>query len=570
MIKNKHLLILFFITLIGFLFRFYALADVPNSLARDEVSAVYNAYALIKNGTDEHGNFFPIAFKAFGDWKLPVEIYLEIPGILLFGLNEFSTRLPEALLGSLSIPLLYFVIVALAGNKYRHLALLASLFFALSPWHMYMSRNAFGYNVLGLFFFLSAMYFFLEFLKGRKWHLLWANISFILTLFSYTAFHIFTPLMIVGLVLLYRKNFRLNKFFILHGVLFIAFYAVASFSVLEANVQKIAGTSLWHDPNFYMSQVYKPREEHGFTFLSKLIHNKPFAFVQQLGVNYVSTFSPEFMVTKGGANKINNVEGMGNMYLVEYVLFFIGIAFMFIKKLPHKKVIFLWLLMGAVPAIITREAPHSTRNLMLTPMLAVGGAYGLLCLFEYVRKQKSYVKIGGYAGIAGIVVMGIVQVFLYSDNYFVHLSRDRGEYWNAGYKEVVEHVRKKNPSKLVMGDMSRSPYVYFLFYNQYDPATYIREVQKAPPTWDNFEHIASFNKYHFVEDIQFYDDVDEEQVMYVERLVKFPEHYPYDGIISDSTGAHTFGWFETDSDFCDKQFPDGRLPEICKQKAEGK
>ena len=50
--KSNELLLLIAIVLIGFLFRIYALSDVPSSLYIDEIWSVYNPYLAEKGLLD--------------------------------------------------------------------------------------------------------------------------------------------------------------------------------------------------------------------------------------------------------------------------------------------------------------------------------------------------------------------------------------------------------------------------------------------------------------------------------------------------------------------------------------
>ena len=93
---NIKLLILLGIFVIAFILRFYKLGDVPNGLYQDETSIGYNAYSIMTTGKDEYGKIFPLYFKSFGDYKLPIYIYSAIIPIKLFGLNAFAVRFPSA------------------------------------------------------------------------------------------------------------------------------------------------------------------------------------------------------------------------------------------------------------------------------------------------------------------------------------------------------------------------------------------------------------------------------------------------------------------------------------------
>jgi 4-amino-4-deoxy-L-arabinose transferase-like glycosyltransferase len=95
----KYFLTLFFIVFLAGVLRVYQLGINPPSLTWDEAAWGYNAYALGIDGKDEFGRFLPVDyFESFGDYKPPVYAYLAILPVKVFGLNEFSTRLPSAFL----------------------------------------------------------------------------------------------------------------------------------------------------------------------------------------------------------------------------------------------------------------------------------------------------------------------------------------------------------------------------------------------------------------------------------------------------------------------------------------
>src|SRR3989344_8918545 len=92
-------IVLILIITIAIFLRFWDLNVLPPSLNWDEVSLGYNAYSLLKTGQDEWGELMPLSFRAFGDYKLPGYIYLDVPFIYMFGLNEWGVRFLSALLG---------------------------------------------------------------------------------------------------------------------------------------------------------------------------------------------------------------------------------------------------------------------------------------------------------------------------------------------------------------------------------------------------------------------------------------------------------------------------------------
>src|SRR5581483_5871231 len=124
---------LFLIVIFGACLRFSNLALMPPSLNWDEVSHGYNAYSILKTTKDEWGQFLPLAnFRAYGDYPLPLNLYLTIPFEIIFGLNQVAIRLPHALLGTLSIISIYFLAFGLTKNK--KISLFASFLASIDPW----------------------------------------------------------------------------------------------------------------------------------------------------------------------------------------------------------------------------------------------------------------------------------------------------------------------------------------------------------------------------------------------------------------------------------------------------
>ncbi|KKR51661.1 MAG: hypothetical protein UT88_C0033G0011 [Candidatus Woesebacteria bacterium GW2011_GWD2_40_19] len=97
--KIFYPVILGLIVALAFFLRIYKVTSIPPSLNWDEVSIGYNAYSILKTSKDEWGVKFPLNFKSYGEYKLPAQIYASIPGIAVFGLNEFGVRITPVIYG---------------------------------------------------------------------------------------------------------------------------------------------------------------------------------------------------------------------------------------------------------------------------------------------------------------------------------------------------------------------------------------------------------------------------------------------------------------------------------------
>ena len=125
--------------------RLVGLSSLPSGFTPDEASFGYDAYSLLTTGKDQWGNSYPLVFKSFGDYKLPLYGYLAMPSIAVFGLNEFAVRLPNAVVGTIAVLATYLLVNEL--TKKREIALLAALILSISPWHIPLSRGAFEANL---------------------------------------------------------------------------------------------------------------------------------------------------------------------------------------------------------------------------------------------------------------------------------------------------------------------------------------------------------------------------------------------------------------------------------------
>jgi 4-amino-4-deoxy-L-arabinose transferase-like glycosyltransferase len=105
----KKTFFIFSLIILAFLLRFFYLEKIPNGLYSDEAAYGYNAYSILLTGKDEYGNFLPVAFKSFGDYKAPLYIYYLVPFVAVFGLNIFSLRLSSAILGVAMVILVFIL-----------------------------------------------------------------------------------------------------------------------------------------------------------------------------------------------------------------------------------------------------------------------------------------------------------------------------------------------------------------------------------------------------------------------------------------------------------------------------
>lgn len=92
-----------------------------------------------------------------------------------FGISHFNARLVPALIGVLTIPILFFPLRRMLGSA---AALLGVMLVALSPWHLYWSQNSRFYTAMMLFYGLALFIFYFALEEDRP-------LSYLLALFFF-------------------------------------------------------------------------------------------------------------------------------------------------------------------------------------------------------------------------------------------------------------------------------------------------------------------------------------------------------------------------------------------------
>src|SRR3989344_4192877 len=207
--KKVSVLLFCIILLIAVSLRFYQISNLPPSLNWDEVSIGYNAYSILKTARDEWGHFLPLSFRAFGDYKLPLYIYLDVPFVAILGLNEIAVRFPS-LLSGIGVVLLVFLILK-ELTKSIHLSLWGMFISAILPWLVIFSRIALEAN-LALFMATASFYLFLL-AHRKKSLLLYSAILLGLSAFSYNSSRILILPFLFLIVFLFRP-FEKKRIFI--------------------------------------------------------------------------------------------------------------------------------------------------------------------------------------------------------------------------------------------------------------------------------------------------------------------------------------------------------------------
>jgi len=149
------------ITLLAAVLRLYKLGEW--SFWIDEIYTIERAQMHYANPELILRNIPPARY-----W-MPLSTILTAQAINLWGVSEWGTRFVSMMIGTITIPVLYFPMKKLLGVG---VTLVALLLLALSPWHIFWSQNARFYTALMLFSTLALFAFYFAIERDRPAYLI--------------------------------------------------------------------------------------------------------------------------------------------------------------------------------------------------------------------------------------------------------------------------------------------------------------------------------------------------------------------------------------------------------------
>jgi len=506
--KSSIIILLIAIVIFAACLRFYNLGSNPPSLTWDEAAWGYNAYSLGIDGKDEFGKFLPITYlESFGDFKPPLYAYLDIFPVKLFGLNEFATRFPSAFFGVLTVLLTFFLVKEIFPNFERKkvipIALISSLLLAISPWHILLSRAAFEANVAS-FLIVLGVFLFLYSIKRRSWLFVFSIVSFVLSMYTFNTARIVVPLLVLGLTIGMGKEIIggfVKKFIVSAVVGFIIFLPLLLFLLTPQASLRYQEVNIFTDPSI-VQRSNQEIENDNQAFWSKVIHNRRVNYGIEYLKHYFDNLKPDYLFIKGDGNPKFSIQDVGQMYIWEIPFFLSGLFIIFRKRGKYFWIIPYWLIVGIIPAGVARETPHALRTETILPTIQIITAIGLFFLISNMKKEWGKINIQKIA-IVAIILIAIFNFLYFYHNYFAHYSNTYSGEWQYGYKQAVNYTNSVSGDydKIAFTTDLGRPYIYFLFYNKYDPALFAKNANIYRESL-GFVHVNSFSKYIFSNDLQ--------------------------------------------------------------------
>jgi 4-amino-4-deoxy-L-arabinose transferase-like glycosyltransferase len=424
--------------------RIIDLSEVPLGFFTDEASYGYNAYRILTSGKDEHGRTLPLFFEAFGEYKLPLFIYLEIPFIALLGLNEFSVRFVAALVGSLTVPAVYLLGKELFRREIPAVA--GALLLAILPWHFLMTRTGFGEVALFPLLTTVALYLFLR--AARKEASFFpAALVFGVAFYSYRSAWVTIPPMLVVLAILYRSELwaARRSVFLGLGALGLMLLPIAYHLVLGSGDRSS------------QASIFQVDDGTGLA--------------ERFWQYYTSYFDFSFLFETGPIDPVlrHFLPGHGMLYPFMLPFIIAGVVGLIIGV--NRRGFFLLVMLGLFPlaGALSNFSPITTRTIFGSVVFCLVTAAGIgyvTNFFLLLPKNVSRPFIG--TTLVLVLILGGASFVRFQDRYFGEYPTLASGYW--GWQDGAEEIlhlfeeRQSEYDDLWLDGHFNAPTVFIPFY----------------------------------------------------------------------------------------------------------
>jgi 4-amino-4-deoxy-L-arabinose transferase-like glycosyltransferase len=493
MLKKTNILIS--IILLAFFLRVYALSEVPAGLDYDETEFAFNAYTISKYLVNENNQFLPYEVNTYGNYRPMGLVYFIAGSLKIFGNNILAVRLPNALFGVLTIPLVYFLVKMLF--KKEKIAFFMAFLLSINPWHIFLSRGT-AEPVMALFFIVLMLIFLVKFFQNKQiFNLILIYIFGFISFFSYTGV---LPIIFLFALPLSGYFFCIQKK--INWKVAIPFIALIIFPLIPVMITnpgylngRLKQTSVFYGMgkegielvnDEKIREIVRNRETYQ-NFITRFFHNIPVATVNTVLNNWGAHLSPSFLYFQGGYPLRLQVPDSGIFLPLEFIFLIGGCLFLFRDK---KYLLFAlavsFIAFGFLPAALTVEEVPSTHR----TIFAVLGFLIFESYFLYILSKNFTSKLIAVP----LIILFTYEMSVVNHNYLVMQPRHKNSYRHFEMFEIAKYL-KLNQNKydnIYITKNGTEPGYYYYFFNNLDPKPFIENTSK--------NHLGTWSdgKFHYI------------------------------------------------------------------------
>ncbi len=483
---------------LGAVLRFLYLGSMPGGMHQDEAFVAWNAYALWKEGMDSAGNVFPVYLADWGDGHSALYSWLLIPIYALVGeenINYFVTRLPQAVIGTLTLWVVYLLLKKIFDERAGRWGL---FLLAICPWHIMMCRWGLDAN-LAPAFLMFGLYFFVRGLDDNKWMILSA-LFYGIGLYSYALVWPIVPVMLLLQIGygVYWKKISINKWTMMSVVLL----AVIAFPLLLFVANNSFGNGRPIDLGFITIPVMGAYRADELTIS-----------IAGMWSNIRRVITLLWRQNIGAVHDILLPYGLfydiGRVFII---VGFFALVYKMIKRVAKREFsyevfIFIQLIGACITCALVYVYLHQTNSLYIPLVLCE--AYGIWIVCKFIKEKSSRM-----AQLLSILLTGayMLCLIMFQKDYYGEYQKLVNSYFHAGVKDAVEYAMEQG-DEIMVERGAQWPRV--LFYSRTTPKQYLASV-----VYSTVPEPAQFsdgeNMYYINTD---YENIDTNKVY----IIYFPE-----------------------------------------------
>jgi len=357
----------------------------------DEASFAYMSYQIYK------GEKTLVWANTGIDPVIALPLYLESISFHLFGVSDFSHRLPSALMGALSVIACYIIAREFFSRK---IALASSLFFSLSAWHLQLHRTLPAFGGPAHFFAIFALASLVYGMKKKPVFIWVSGIFSALALMSHGPSAVMFPVMGAAVVVCGKECIMKNWKHLL-----------AAFCL-------------------FIITIYIPTQEGLKTTFGHVNNSTPVWLVNAKSGGYLNQTLTQYEKDVQGTTYAT-LTNQKDMYLVLFPYSILGLSILgiLISLYKHEKghvFLLLWFVIATFSFLFLKHVDGSLQPrymIAIMPLPYILSAVSIIAISDFagkfIPKAKNIKKIDSekIAILLILIVMATQMIFLY-DNYF--------------------------------------------------------------------------------------------------------------------------------------------------------
>lgn len=488
--KRRYWFSFVLIFLLAAFLRFYKLGQIPVSLYWDEAAILLDAKVVSQTGHDMHGgSWLQVLFPSYGDFKLPIYIWLATLSVKFLGVSELAVRLPSALVGLATVIMsglisreLFF---KLSQKKKDCLQLATMLVISISPWSIMFSRTGFEGHLGQLILTFSAWVI----LKARdkEWLVLLSPVLGALATYTYFSVRFVWPLVFISVTLLVLKKKAwkwLPPALIIFGLLLLPMIRSPLYE--QSNQFRYSTTSVLNAFD-YPVESNKYRELAGTSLIDRAFFHRHWLMIKELIENHADNLSLNYIFLTGDPNLRHGTGEHGLFFLVFSPVLLVGLYELFKKQRFELLILIIWWLIALLPASVPETTPHSLRSLNALMPLTIILGFGLMSLIEKKSQVLNLMTM----------LLITISIFEFSYHYFIYYAGDSAYDWQDGYKEMALEINQSIPhvADIYIDEFDDRFYLWLLAYGDFEA----EEIQAMPKEGYQVKEIdkITFQSYHW-------------------------------------------------------------------------